>query len=180
MRPGDFIMPGVSRSIAAMAIGFVLLVTGAVQAEDNRSESAASLKGTFRFSTVKTCTDTAIGSTTHFYFNGTIVYDGNGSAKLTQQGTLILPGSTSLSFEEMAELSYFLKPNGSFVQEGTFIATDHSYTVSGVRVIGQIDAQGSVVMLSSPVPPEKETITISGGGVSQHICGVSGTAVRIH
>ncbi len=173
-------MPGVSRSIAAMAIGFVLLVTGTAQAEEDRGESTASLKGTFRFSTVKTCTDAVIGVTTHFYFNGTIVYDGTGSAKLTQQGTLILPGSTSQSFEEIAELTYHVKSNGRFVQEGTFIASDHSYTVSGVRVIGQIDAQGSVVMLSGPVPPEKETITISGGGVSQHICGASGTAVRIH
>lgn len=172
-------MQETSNGILAMTIGLVLLLTGATQAEDDRSESNTSLKGTFKFSTVRTCTDAVIGSTTHFYFNGTIVYDGNGSAKLTQQGTLVLPGSTSLSIEELADLTYLLKPNGSFVQEGIVTAADHSYTVTGARMIGQIDAQGSVVMLSGPIPPEKETVAISGGGVSQYFCGASGTAVRI-
>ena len=172
-------MWGVNSRMVAMATGLVLLVTGAARAQNDRTESPASLKGTFRFNTVKTCTDVVIGSTTHFYFNGTIIYDGSGSAKLTQQGTLVLPGSTALSFEEMAELTYLLKPNGSFVQEGTFVAADHSYTVTGVRMIGQIDARESVVILSGTIPPEKETVTTSGGGVSQYFCGASGTAVRI-
>lgn len=166
-------------SIMTMAIGLTLLLTGSAQAHDDRGEFNSSLKGTFRFSTVKTCTDAVIGSTTHFYFNGTVVYDGNGSAKLTQRGTLILPGSTALSFEEIAELTYLLKSDGSFAQEGTFTATDRSYTLTGARMIGQIDAQGSVVMLGSPIPSEKETVTTSGGGVSQYFCGTSGTAVRI-
>lgn len=172
-------MQGISSNLVAMTVGLVLLVTGAVQAQDDGRESNASLRGTFRFSTVKTCTDAVIGSTTHFYFNGTIIYDGTGSAKLTQRGTLVLPGSPSLSFEEVAELIYRLKPNGSFVQEGTFTATDHSYTLTGSRMIGQIDAQGSVTMLSGPIPPEKETVTTSGGAVSQYLCGASGMAVRI-
>ena len=173
-------MRGISSSLLVMTIGLVLLLTGSAWAQDDGGEANASLKGTFRFSTVKTCTDAMIGSTTHFYFNGTIVYDGSGFAKLTQQGTLVLPGSTSLSFEETAELTYRLKPNGSLVQEGTFIAADHSYTVTGARMIGQIDAQSSVVMLSGPIPPEQERVTTSGGGVSQYFCGASGTAIRIH
>lgn len=170
-------MQGISSNLVAMTIGLVLLVTGAVQAQDDGRESKASLRGTFRFSTVKTCTDAVIGSTTHFYFNGTIIYDGTGSAKLTQRGTLVLPGSTSVSFEETADLTYFLKPNGSLVQEGTFVAADRSYTVTGVRMVGQIDAQGTMVMLSGPIPPEQETVTTAGGVISQYFCGASGTAI---
>lgn len=169
----------VNSSLVAMAIGLILLLTGSAQAQDVRGESNSSLKGTFRFSTVKTCTDVVIGSTTHLYFNGTIVYDGTGSAKLTQRGTLILPSSTGLSFEETAELSYFLNIDGSLVQGGTFTATDHSYTLTGARMIGQIDAQGSVLTLGAPIPPEKEIVTTSEGGTSQYFCGASGTAVRI-
>jgi hypothetical protein len=171
-------MWGIHRARSAMIVGLVLLLTGVAWAEDDRGESG-SLKGTFRFSTVKTCTDAVLGSTIHFYFNGTIIYDGSSSAKLTQQGTVVLPGATSTSFEETAELNYLLKANGSFVQEGPFIAADHSYTITGVRMIGQIDAQGSAVMLSSPIPAEKESVTTSGGGVTQYFCGASGIAVRM-
>ncbi len=172
-------MRNTSNGLLSMTIGVALLLTGTTQAEEYRGESNTSLKGTFRFSTVKTCTDTVIGSTTHFYFNGTLIYDGSGSAKLTQQGTLVLPGSTSVLFEETADLTYFLKPNGSLVQEGTFVAADRSYTVTGVRMAGQIDAQGTIVMLSGPIPPEQETVTTAGGVISQYFCGALGTAIRM-
>ena len=172
-------MKRVSSNLVAMTIGLVLLVTGSVQAQDDGRESNASLRGTFRFSIVKTCTDAVIGSTTQLYFNGTLIYDGSGSAKLTQQGTLVLPGSTPVSFEETADLTYFLKPTGSLVQEGTFVAADRSYTVTGVRMVGQIDAQGTIVMLSGPIPPEQETVTTAGGVISQYFCGASGTAIRM-
>lgn len=172
-------MQRVSNNLVAMTIGLALLVTGAVQAQDDGRESNASLRGTFRFSIVKTCTDAVIGSTTQLYFNGTLIYEGSGSAKLTQQGTLVLPGSTPVSFEETADLTYFLKPNGSLVQEGTFVAADRAYTVTGVRMVGQIDAQGTIVMLSGPIPSEQETVTTAGGVISQYFCGASGTAIRM-
>ena len=170
---------GTNRSVVASALGLVLLLTGVARAEDGPGELHSALKGIFRFSAVKTCTEAVLGSIVHFYFSGAIVYDGNGSAKLTQQGTVVLPGSTATSFEESAQLTYVLKPNGSFVQQGTFIAVDHSYTVTGARMIGQIDAQGSLLMLNGPIPAEQETVTSSGGSVSQYLCGASGTAVRI-
>lgn len=170
---------GTNRSIAAIALGLVLLLTGVARAEDGPGELNNALKGLFRFSVVKTCTEAVLGSTVHFYFNGAIVYDGTGSAKLTQQGTVVLPGSIATLFEESAQLNYVLKQNGSFVQQGTFVAVDHSYTITGARMIGQIDAQGSVIMLSGPIPAEQEIVTSSGGSVSQYLCGASGTAVRI-
>ena len=148
-------------------------------AEDNRSDSATSLKGTFRFSIVKTCTDSTIGSTAHSYIDGTIIYDGHGSAQLTQQGTVVLPGSSSTSFDETAELTYAVKPNGSFSQEGTFRAVDRSYTLTGVKMTGHIDSHGSVLIFSAAIPPEKETITMPGRGLFDSLCGASGTAVRI-
>ncbi len=146
--------------------------------EDNRRDSATSLKGTFRFSMVKTCTDSTIGSTAHFYFDGTIVYDGHGSAQLTQEGTLILPGPTSTSFKETADLTYTVKPHGGFSQEGTFHAVDNSYTLTGVKINGHIDSHGSVLIFSAAIPPEKETVTMPGRGSSEYLCGASGTAVR--
>ncbi|MBX3307848.1 MAG: hypothetical protein KF751_17530 [Nitrospira sp.] len=170
---------GLNSRRGAITIGLILFLMGAAQAEDGRGQSNTPLEGAFRFSTVKTCTDVVIGSTAHFYFNGTIIYDGSGSAKLTQQGTLVLPGSTSMSFEETADLTYFLKPNGSLVQEGTFVAADRSYTITGVRMVGQIDAQGTIVMLNGPIPPEQETVTAAGGVISQYFCGASGTAIRM-
>ncbi len=169
----------VNSNLVATTIGLILLLTGSAWAQGDEDETNASLIGTFRFSAVKTCTDAVIGSTTHFYFNGTIIYDGRGSAKLAQQGTLILPGSTALSFEETADMNYRMKPDGSVVQEGTVIAGDHSYTITGVRMIGQIDLQGSIAILSSPIPPEQETVTTSGGGASRYFCSTSGTAVRV-
>jgi hypothetical protein len=172
-------MRAINSSILAIAMGLVLLLTGAAWAEDGPGNPQESLNGTFRFSAVKTCTDAVLGSTVHFYFNGTIVYDGNGSATLTQQGTVVLPGSTATAFEENGELTYVLKPNGSFVQIGTFLAADRSYIITGARMIGQIDRQGSVVMLSGPIPSEKETVTMAGGGVSHYFCGATGTAVRM-
>lgn len=165
-------------SVLALTACLAILPAWSALAEDNRGDSATSLKGTFRFSAVKTCLDSATGSTAHFYIEGTIVYDGHNSAQLTQQGTLVLPGPTSTSFEETAELSYTVKPNGSFSQEGTFRAVDKSYTLTGAKMSGHIDPHGSVLILSA-VPSAKEMLVIPGRGVSEHLCGASGTAVRI-
>ncbi|MEQ1681551.1 MAG: hypothetical protein ABL950_13240 [Nitrospira sp.] len=166
------------RPMLALMAGLATLPSVSARAEDNHSDSASSLKGTFRFSMVKTCTDSTIGSTAHFYFDGTIVYDGHGSAQLTQQGTLVLPGPTSTSFEETAELTYAVKPHGSFSQEGTFRAVDRSYTLTGVKMNGHIDSHGSVLIFSAAIPPEKETVTMPVRGSSEYLCGASGTAVR--
>ncbi len=163
----------------ALTASLTALPIGSATAEENRSESTASLKGTFRFTTVKTCTDSAIGSTLHFYLNGTIAYDGHGAAQLIQQGTLILANPTPLSFEETAELTYTVKPNGSFSQEGTFRAVDQSYTLTGSKMIGHLDPQGSVLIFNAVIPPEKEIVRVPGGGVTGYVCGASGTAVRI-
>jgi hypothetical protein len=166
-------------TVLALTACLATLLTLSALAEDNHSDSASSLTGTFRFSIVKTCTDSTIGSTAHFYITGTIIYDGHGSAQLTQQGTLVLPGPTSTSFEETAELTYAVKPNGSFSQEGTFRAVDRSYTLTGVKMNGHIDPYGSVLIFSAAIPPEKETVTMPGRGSSEYLCGASGTAVRI-
>ncbi len=172
-------MRTLTSTVLALTACLTALPTGSALAQDTRSDSAASLNGTFRFSMVKTCTDNATGSTAHFYLDGTITYDGYGSAQLTQQGTLVLPGPTSTSFEETAELTYTVKPNGSFSQEGTFRAIDRSYALTGVKMSGHIDPHGSVLIFSAAIPPEKETVTMPGRGVSEYLCGASGTAVRI-
>lgn len=165
--------------LLALMAGLASIPTLSAFAQDTPSNSAASLNGTFQFSTVKTCTDNATGATAHFYLDGTIVYDGHGLAYLTQRGTLVLPGPTFTSFEETAELTYTLKPNGSFSQEGTFHATDRSYTLTGVKMNGHIDPHGSILIFSAAIPPEKETVTMPGRGVSEYLCGASGTAVRV-
>lgn len=160
-----------------IAMYLTLLLIGSASAEAAGDVSNTSLNGTFRFSMVKTCADTTIGSTFHLYVSGTIVYDGNGSARLTQQGTLILPGLSPTSFEETATLTYEVQSNGSFTQEGTFVATDKSYSITGVKMEGGLDTHGSVLIFSSTVPFKKETLAVPGRGLSESFCGTSGTGV---
>ena len=168
---------GASLTVAA---GLVLLVTGSAFAAAELGDSDASLKGKFRFSLNKSCTDTATGQTLHLYLIGVTTYDGNGHATLTERGTLLFSNSQSVvTFEDKANLTYQVKPNGSFTQEGIFTATDGSYTLTGAKIVGQIDAQGSVLILSAAIPPVLETLSFSVGGHSERHCGASGTAVRI-
>jgi hypothetical protein len=127
----------------------------------------------------KTCTDTATGSTVHLHFFGTANYDGNGNATFKDRGTIFLPGPFQVSFEETAELTYEVKRNGSFTQQGTFTATDGSFTVTGAKIVGQIGADGSVLTLGAAIPAVKETLAFAGGGSTERFCAASGTAVRI-
>lgn len=166
----------------AVAACLVLLGTGSAIAAHGGGDSNGSLKGKFRLSLNKTCTDTATGDLVHIYFSGAITYDGNGHATIRERGTAFLPGFgplTYVTFEEAADLTYEVKPNGSFTQEGIFTAIDGSYVVTGAKVVGQIDAQGSALILSAAIPPVLETLSFSGGGSSSRYCGASGTAVRI-
>ncbi|NGZ02562.1 MAG: hypothetical protein CV090_05885 [Nitrospira sp. WS238] len=163
----------------ALTASLTGLPIGSVSAEDDHSGPTASLKGTYRFTTVKTCTDSTIGSIVHFYFNGTIVYDGHGTAQLTQQGTVVRANQTPMSLEETAELTYSVKPNGTVRQEGTFQAADRSYTLALAKMTGQIDSQGSVLIFNTVIPLEKESVTVPGGEPSEYFCGFSSTAVRM-
>lgn len=165
--------------VLALAATFSTLPIGSSMAQDTRNESTASLKGTFRFTAVKSCTSNVVSSPLHFYFAGTIDYDGHGTARLTQQGTLVLPDPSLTSFEETAELTYAMKPNGSFTQEGTFRAVDQSYTLTSAKMIGHMDPHGSVLIFHAASPAEKETVKTPGGGILEYLCGASGTAVRI-
>ena len=166
--------------VYAFAAALVSLMAGPAIADDERGASNASLKGKYRFSINKSCTDTATGQTIHLYFAGVTMYDGNGHALLTERGTLLFSNSQSIvTFEDKANLTYEVKPNGSFTQEGAITATDGSYTLTGAKIVGQIDAQGSVLILSAAVPSVRETLSFSGGGFSERFCGASGTAVRI-
>jgi len=163
----------------ASAVSLLLLVTGSAIAADEGGNSNASLKGKFRLSINKTCTDTATGATVHLYFSGVTTYDGNGHATLTERGTIFFGGTSFLAFEETGNLTYEVKPNGSFIRTGTFTATDGSYTLTGVKQVGQIDADNSVLNLSGAIPPVLETLSFPGGGFSERYCGTSGTEVRI-
>lgn len=164
-------------STSAHAVCLFVLIAGPALADGSNHNEM--LKGKYRFSTSKTCTDTATGSTVHLHFLGTTTYDGDGRAKLSERGTIFLPGPFQVSFEETAELTYEVKPNGSFTQAGTFIATDQSYTLTGAKIVGQIGADGSVLTLGAAIPAVKETLAFAGGGFSERFCAASGTAVRI-
>ncbi|MBH0193711.1 MAG: hypothetical protein HP492_18465 [Nitrospira sp.] len=168
----------IHRLIASVyAVCLVVLITGLALADGpNHNEM---LKGKYRFSMSKTCTDTATGSTVHLHFHGTTTYDGSGNATLKDRGTVFLPGPFQVSFEETAELTYEVRRNGSFTQEGAFTATDGSFMVTGVKIVGQLDSEGSVLILSAAIPAVQETLTFPGGGSTQRFCAASGTAVRI-
>jgi hypothetical protein len=158
----------------------VLLGTGSAIADDEGGDLNAALKGKFRLSLNKTCTDTATGSLVYIYFSGVTTYDGNGHATLRERGTIFFQLDSSFdTFEETANLTYQVRRNGSFTREGTFTATDGSYTLTGVKQVGQIDADGSVLNLSGVIPPVLETLSFAGGGSSARKCGTSGTEVSI-
>lgn len=166
------------RLIASVfAVGLVMLVTGPALADGSNHNEM--LKGKYRFNTSKTCTDASTGAIVHIHFFGTTTYDGDGHAKLTERGTVFLPGPFQVSFEETAELTYEVKRNGSFSQEGAFIATDGSTTATGAKIVGQIGAEGSVLILSHAIPAVKETLSFANGGYTERFCAASGTAVRI-
>jgi hypothetical protein len=168
---------GASLTLAACVVA---LLAGTAMADDEGGNSNASLKGKFRLSINKTCTDSGTNSTVHIYFSGVTTYDGNGHATLRERGTIyFLPGPSSFSFEETANLTYEVKPNGSFTREGTFTATDGSYTLTGVKQVGQINADDSVLNISGVIPPVQETLSLTVGGSSERFCGTSGTEVRI-
>ena len=163
----------------AFAVSLLLLVTGSATADDEGGSSNDSLKGKFRLSINKTCTDTVSQATVHLYFSGVTTYDGNGHAAITERGTIFFGGTFFGTFEETGDLTYEVKPNGSFIRKGTFTATDGSYTVTGVKQVGQINPDGSVLNLSGAIPPVLETLSFPGGGFTERKCGSSGTEVRI-
>jgi hypothetical protein len=156
----------------AFATCLVLLVTGSALAADN-----ALLKGTYRF--VSHLSN--VGNTSHLYFNGLITYDGHGNATMTDSGTIIDGNNTSppFSFEEMGMGTYAVKPNGSFTQEMSFASNPvGEWTLTGVKWVGQIGAQGSVLIISGTIPPQPQTFT-TGGVSSVRFGGFTLTAVRI-
>lgn len=187
----------------AVSICLVLLVTGSALANDN-----SLLKGKFRITIEKSCADVpdgfsisgppdfpfwqavGIGNMRQLYFTGIQTYDGHGHVMTTERGTLIFPGpyfqgsGTATAFEETGSWTYTVKHDGSFTQEGaSFTATDGSYTVTGTKIVGQISADGSVLILSAVTPPVVETLKFFSNGTlvgsTQRLCGASGTAVRI-
>ena len=160
----------------AVAACLVLLGTGSAVAADEPGNYNASLNGTYRIFTSLN----NVGSTATLKFIGVIRYDGKGHARMADSGTVIDSNNvTAPSFEETGVFSYEVKRDGSFTQEGTFTSNPvGDYVITGVKWVGQIGAQGSVLILSGAIPPEP-SIFMSGGGSSVRFGVMSGTAVRI-
>ncbi len=58
---------------------------------------------------------------------------------------------TAISFDETGEFTYKVNRDGSFTQEGTFTSNPvGDYVITGVKWVGQIGAQGSILILSGP------------------------------
>ena len=169
-------------ALLAVATCLVLFVTGSAIAAAEPGDSNASLKGTYRIFTQTS----GVGSTAHFYFVGVITYDGHGHARMTDRGTLIDSNGDSNSttappsFGETGILTYAVKRDGSFTQEGIFTSNpdeSYQYRITGIRWVGQIGADGSVLILSGAIPTEPSTFCDSQ--CSLRFGGFSGTAVRI-
>lgn len=192
-------------SSLTLAACLVSLLAGSAMADDDeRRNPNAFLKGTYRTSGNQSCADVPLGftdppdrlangegNTPNFYFTGVSIYDGKGTVMTTQRGILIVPGpyiqgsNTVFSFEETCNLTYAVKRDGSFTQEGDCTATDGSVKVTGFKSVGQIGAGGSVLNISSVLPPEVVTLEFFDNhgtlaGSTQRLCGFVGTAVRIH
>ena len=101
---------------------------------------------------------------------------------MTDSGTVIdsiSNSATAPSFEETGSFTYAVKHDGSFTQEGSFESNPKgSYTVTGVKWVGQISADGSVLIISGAIPPQLSIFT-SGGVAYERIGGFTATAVRI-
>jgi hypothetical protein len=75
--------------------------------------------------------------------------------------------------------TYAVKPNGSFTQEMSFASNPvGEWTLTGVKWVGQIGAQGSALIISGTIPPQPQTFTI-GRVSSVRFGGFTATAVRI-
>ena len=168
-----------TQRLFAYAFGacLVLLGTGSAIAADEPGNFNAQLKGTYRwFSNAST-----EGNSVHLYFIGVVTYDGKGHATMADRGTGIDPFNQAppFSFEETAALTYAVKRDGSFTQEGTFTSNPvGDYVITGAKWVGQIGAGGSTLVLSSVIPPEPSIFT-SGGVSSERFGGSMSIAVRI-
>ena len=69
--------------------------------------------------------------------------------------------------------TYAVKPNGSFASNPV-----GEWALTGVKWVGQIGAQGSVLIISGTIPPQPQTFTI-GGFSSVRFGDLTLTAVRI-
>ena len=164
-------------ALLAVATCLGLLVTGSALANDN-----GLLKGTYRIFSQTS----GVGSTAHGYFIGVITYDGHGQARMTDRGTIIDSNNHSdppsaPSFGETGIFTYAVKRDGSFTQEGSFTSNPEesfTYTITGVKWVGQIGPDGSVLILSGAIPPEPSIFTHEGVS-SEGLGGFSATAVRI-
>ena len=161
----------------ALAVCLALLGTGSAIASDVPGNYNASLKGKYRILS----TTTTVGSTAQLYFIGIITYDGHGHASMADRGTIIdSNGFTAPSFEETGTFTYTVKRDGSFTQEGSFKSNpEGSYTVTGVKWVGQVGDGGSISILSGTIPVQPAIFT-SGGISSERLGGFTATAVRIH
>jgi hypothetical protein len=161
----------------AFAVCLVLLGTGSAIAADEPGNYNANLKGTYRiFSNVS-----SDGSTDHLYFTGVITYDGHGHATMEDRGTAIDSNASTApsSFEETGTFEYKVKRDGSFTQSGFFESfPSGAYTITNVQWVGQIGAQGSILILSAAIPLQPTTFT-GGGGSSVHYGSFTATAVRM-
>ena len=162
----------------AVAASFILLGTGSAIAYDEPGDYNANLKGRYRiFSNVS-----SDGSTAHTYFIGVITYDGRGHAKMVDRGTTIDSNSSAApsSFEETGTFDYRVKRDGSFTQSGSFEGNPPaSYTITNVQWVGQIGAQGSILILSAAIPLQPTTFFTNGEVPSVHYGSFTATAVRI-
>ena len=185
----------------AFTVCLVMLLTGSAMADDERGNPNALLKGKYRFSQNNTCAivfdsigftsppqllTTGNGFTASLYLTGVVHYDGNGNYTLKDHGLFISQltpfpsGSSPVStFEDTCSGRYEVNPrNGSFTQEGSCTATDGSYTLTGIKLEGQIGPEGSVLTMSSAEPAVQ---TLLGNGfANKRICGAHVTSVRMH
>jgi len=162
----------------AFAVCLVLLGTGSAIADDGSGYSNASLNGRYRiFSNAS-----SDGSTAHTYFIGVITYDGRGHARMVDRGTTIDSTNSAApsSFEETGTFEYRVKRDGSFTQSGFFEGNPPaSYLITNVQYVGQIGAQGSILILSAAIPLQPTTFTSGGAIPSVHYGSFTATAVRI-
>jgi hypothetical protein len=181
------------------AVCLISLAAGPALADDESGDPNALLRGTYRFSVNIFCAEVQAGfigppglppltangegHTRQIFITGVNTYDGNGHVMTIEEGTLFFPGPyfqggpTALTFKERCRWSYTVNPDGSFTQEGSCTGVSEPYTLSGIKVRGQIGARGSVLIFHNE--PVVQTLEVPPSFSTKRLCGSSGTAVRI-
>jgi hypothetical protein len=186
-----------------LLVSSVLSVLSGSMAAAQAEDTEGGLRGKFRFTANGACTESTggfsprpwlqpLGSVVvlHESYSGTMVFDGRGGATESVRGMTMFDGpffpnnSAVGTFVSTCAFTYSMIDDLSFVLQGSCngtlpdgAAAGQSFSLTGVRLVGQISRDGDMIVLSGGEPAEQE-ITLSGGYTAKRYCIENATLLR--